>query len=354
MRLAVTGATGNVGTTLLRRLADEDVEIVGIARRRPPAAAPYDGVDWHELDIADADAEDRLTTLFDGVDAVVHLAIGFQPMRDRDYLRRTNVGGTEAVAAAVGRAGVGRLVHMSSSGIYSPGAYGREVDETYSREGVANSTYSVDKAAAEHALDRFEVNHQGTIVVRLRPGLIGQYAFGSALLRYSLPDLVPSWVVDRIPVLPMDRSITVPAVSTSDVADAILASLTCDSSGAFNLSAPTPVRTKDFEDAMSARAVEVPRSIMRTAAAAIFTARLQSVHPGWIDLAYETPLLNTERARTTLKWAPTLDGPAVLAETIKGVRHGASAASPALRERTLVDRLASTLRRGPVSRRREP
>ncbi|GAB3818793.1 hypothetical protein GCM10027605_71970 [Micromonospora zhanjiangensis] len=45
MRIAVTGATGNVGTALLRQLADEpDIEVVGIARRLPPAdTSPYEG-----------------------------------------------------------------------------------------------------------------------------------------------------------------------------------------------------------------------------------------------------------------------------------------------------------------------
>jgi UDP-glucose 4-epimerase len=40
MRVAVTGATGNVGTALLRALGAEDLvsEIVGIARRRPGVA----------------------------------------------------------------------------------------------------------------------------------------------------------------------------------------------------------------------------------------------------------------------------------------------------------------------------
>jgi nucleoside-diphosphate-sugar epimerase len=354
MRVAITGATGNVGTTLLRRLADEDVDVVGIARRRPPETAPYAGVQWHELDLADTDAEERLVPLLTGVEAVIHLAIGFQPMRDRDYLRRTNVGGTQAVANAVHRAGVSRLIHMSSSGVYSPGAYGRRVYETWPRDGVPASTYSADKVAAERVLDHFELRADGTTVVRLRPGLIGQYAFGSALLRYSLPDVVPSWIVDRVPVLPMDRSITIPAVSTSDVADALLAALTCPHSDAFNLSAPTPVRTEDFEAALSAHALPVPRTAMRVVAATTFAARLQSVHPGWIDLAYETPLLKTDHAETVLKWAPTLDGPEVLSETIRGMRLGAAESSPPLRERSFLDRLATLLGRGPVSRRRTP
>ncbi len=45
-----------------------------------------------------------------GVDAVVHLAWGFQPSRDVDYLRRTALGGTHAVIRAVRRAEVPHLL----------------------------------------------------------------------------------------------------------------------------------------------------------------------------------------------------------------------------------------------------
>ena len=55
MRIAVVGASGNVGTAVLRRLAAEPsvAEIVGIARRPPTdAGAPYDAVRWVERSAA--------------------------------------------------------------------------------------------------------------------------------------------------------------------------------------------------------------------------------------------------------------------------------------------------------------
>jgi NAD dependent epimerase/dehydratase family enzyme len=50
-RIVVTGASGNVGTALLRRLteADADYEITGIARREPPPKDVYrhsSGISW--------------------------------------------------------------------------------------------------------------------------------------------------------------------------------------------------------------------------------------------------------------------------------------------------------------------
>jgi nucleoside-diphosphate-sugar epimerase len=67
MRIAVTGATGNVGTSLVRALAaDEAVTaIVGIAWRRP--ALELEKTEWVAADVE----RHELTTAFRGADAVV-------------------------------------------------------------------------------------------------------------------------------------------------------------------------------------------------------------------------------------------------------------------------------------------
>src|ERR1700712_846066 len=129
MRIAITGASGNIGTALLRRLGagQDGPELVGIARRIP-TGEPYSGVTWHSVDLTEADALTKLGTAFDGVDTVVHLAWGFQPAHDVDYLYRLGVGGTAAVLQAARTAGVRHLVHMSSVGAYSP-APRQRVDE---------------------------------------------------------------------------------------------------------------------------------------------------------------------------------------------------------------------------------
>src|SRR4051794_39313877 len=121
MRIVVTGLSGNLGTALLRRLdAEGGHDITGICRR-PPEGEPYQLARWVALDIAREGAEQRLRQVFEGADAVVHLAWGFQPGHVTDYLDRVGVGGTAAVLAAADAAGVAHLVHVSSLGAYSPG-----------------------------------------------------------------------------------------------------------------------------------------------------------------------------------------------------------------------------------------
>lgn len=349
MRIAITGATGNVGTALLRTLGNEHV-VVGLAHRRPADIEPYDRATWVSVDLSATDSESVLAEAFSTVDAVVHLAVAFQPMRERGYLRAVNVEGTARVSRACATAGVGHLVHMSSGGIYAPGAYGVAVDEQWPRSGVSTSTYSVDKAAAEAVLDEFEQMHPDVAVSRLRPGLIGQFEFGSAVLRYALPDIVPSVVVDHLPFLPIDEKFTVPAVHSGDVADAVIRVLDRRAPGPFNLAAPTAVVARDVADALGARMVPTPSRVLSAAVRAGFSAHLLPIHHGWVDLAFATPMLDASRARQELLWQPSLDGPDVLRDTVRGMRERAHTDSPPMRQRTIADQVRSFARRGFVSR----
>ncbi|AMY23384.1 NAD-dependent epimerase/dehydratase family protein [Rhodococcoides fascians] len=356
MRTVVIGATGNVGTALLRRLTDEHPgnSILAVARR-PPSLNPFaEQVDWVPLDVTGEHAPYELRALCRGADAVVHLAIAFQPMRERSYLRAVNVDAVRTVAIACADAGVPHLVHMSSGGVYAPGSYGEKVDESWPRTGVSSSTYSMDKAAAEDVLDEFEAAHPDVAVARIRPGLIGQYEFGSALLRYALPDLVPSAIVDHLPILPIDRSFAVPATHSDDVADAIVRVLDRRATGPYNLGGPTPVRAHDVADAFGARIVPVPSRVLSAAARLGFETHVSAVHHGWVDLAFNTPMLNTERAQRDLDWTPRMDGPDVAREVIRGMRDNAGSVTGALRSRTVADRIRAFGRRGFISRAKRP
>src|SRR5581483_3669165 len=117
MRVVVTGATGNVGTAVIRALRRDPAvtEIVGVARRRPEQ--PIEGVELVAADVV----SDDLVPVFRWAAVVIHLAWLIQPARDRDLTHGVNVGGSERVFRAAAEAGVPALVYASSVGAYSPG-----------------------------------------------------------------------------------------------------------------------------------------------------------------------------------------------------------------------------------------
>ncbi|MFC7363146.1 NAD-dependent epimerase/dehydratase family protein [Nocardioides astragali] len=353
MRIVITGASGNVGSALLRRLSGHGHELVGVVRRPPRAGEPYAEVQWSTLDLSRDDAG-ALTEVCRGADAIVHLVWGFQPTHREDYLMELGVGGTRRVIEAATAAGVRHLVHMSSIGAYSPKRDDTPVGETWPTDGVRSSMYSRHKSAAERLLDRLERDHPALVVTRMRPGIIGQREAGSELLRHGLPAVVPAAVLRHVPVVPLDRRLAVPMVHADDVADAFARVLDARAPGAFNLAAPPAVTAQDIAAALEARLVHVPSAAVRAAVSASWHARLQPVDPGWIDMAYALPLLDTTRAESELGWTPGTDALSTLAETVRGMQEAASERTPVLRPRTVAGAVSRFVRRGPVSSRRTP
>ncbi|MFC0623120.1 NAD-dependent epimerase/dehydratase family protein [Kribbella deserti] len=353
MRVVVTGASGNVGSALLRRLGQTDHSVIAVARRLPASVVGGRDVRWVSADLSTADSVPVLLDAMEGADAVVHLAWAFQPSHDLRYLEELGVGGTRRVVDAAMAAGVAHVVHMSSVGAYSPKWDGAPVDESWPTEGVPSSSYSRHKSAAERLLDSFETA-EAPVITRLRPGIVGQRSAGSALLRYGLPPVIPSKALGAVPMLPLPRGLTVPVVHADDLADAILRVLERRIGGPFNLAAPSPVTSTDLASALGARLLPAPAVVVRAAMAAAWHARLQPVSPGWFDLAVSAPMMSSARARDELDWYPQRSSISVLAETFAGMRAADAGETPVLRQRTVAGELKQLFRDGPISRRPLP
>lgn len=329
-RIVVTGASGNVGTALLRRLAEEpDVEVHGISRRPPADAPPYRGVRWTPVEIGRAGAEEVLRTAFENADAVVHLAWLIQPSRDERQLYRTNVAGSAQVFSAAVKAGVPHLVHMSSIGAYSPGSKDRRVDESWPVDGVSTSFYSRHKAAVEHMLNKFEAD---LLISRPRPGLILQADAGSEIRDYFLGSLVPKALFrHRIPVLPLPRDLVLQFVHADDVADGLVRILEQRPHGGINLVADPVITPRALAEVLGGRHFTIPPKLMRSVASVTWGLRLQPTPPGWVDLALKSPLLDASRARTELGWQPKFDAQEALEALVLGMGQGREVpASPVL------------------------
>ncbi|ALU39218.1 epimerase [Kocuria flava] len=312
MRIVVLGATGNVGTAVLRRLhaAPGVTDVVGVSRHGPErSGAPYDGVQWHRLDVADKECVAPLAEVLRGADAVIHLVWLIRPNRDRAVMHRTNVDGLVHVLDAVALAGVPHVVYPSSLGAYAPGPKDRPVDESWPLGGVETSHYNVQKAETETILDRFEAAHPQVLVTRLRPGFLFQAAAGPEIHDYFFGPLVPRWLVARLrlPVLPFPERFRFQVLHTDDVADALWRVIDQRAGGAFNVAAEPVVGPDGLARVLGARRVlPVPPALVRAVVALAYRLRLQPTDPGWIDLAEAVPVMDTTRIREVTGWSETV------------------------------------------------
>lgn len=328
MRIVVTGASGNVGTSVLRALiAEPKVEsILGIARRLPEWRP--EKVTWAAADVAG----DPLEPHFRGADVVIHLAWAIQPSRDEVTTRRVNVTGSERVFEASAEAGVGALVYASSIGAYSAGSQAERVDESWPTGGIPTSFYSRHKALVETALDRFEADHPDVRIVRLRPALIFKGGSASEIRRLFGGPLVPGKLLEpaRLPVMPWISGLRTQAVHTHDVADAYRLAAVGDASGAFNIAAEPVLDAQSVGEALGARVVPLPGGMVRALAAGTWSARLQPTPPGWVDMGRGVPLMDTSRARETLGWTPSHSSGEALREVLSGMAGGEGERTPPL------------------------
>jgi UDP-glucose 4-epimerase len=332
VRVVVTGATGNVGTSVVAALAADArvTEIVGLARRRPQLQSPR--TTWVEADIVSA----PLTDLFAGADAVVHLAWLIQPSRDAAQLEAVNVAGTQRVFDAAAAAGAKALVHASSIGAYSQGPDDRAVDESWPTGGTPSSFYARHKAAAERALDEVEAAHPELRVVWLRPGLIFKREAASEIRRLFIGPLLPSPLVrpSLLPLLPLPAGLRLQAVHGDDVGEAYRLAVTDERArGAYNVAADPVLDAATLGRTLDARPVRIPARALRAAASLTWRLRLQPTPPGWLDMGMAVPVMDSGRIRRELGWSPRRSAEEALLELLDGLRANAGAQTPPLEPR---------------------
>jgi len=157
-RILITGGAGFIGTTLARRLVDEN-QVVALDNLHRDALsgtelAGHSSFDFHEADVLDADAVRELSA---GATHIVHCAAiaGVDTVRKSPVrTMRVNVIGTFNVleAALATQDTVERLVDFSTSEVFGTHAF--HVSEgqvsTIGSVGEARWTYAVSKLAGEH------------------------------------------------------------------------------------------------------------------------------------------------------------------------------------------------------------
>ncbi|MFP3581017.1 NAD-dependent epimerase/dehydratase family protein [Arthrobacter sp. SIMBA_036] len=344
MRIVITGATGHVGTELLKRLhrarteEGADLDLVGVVRRHPDQdSEPYNDVDWRTLDVGSREDQPALASAMANADAVVHLAWLIQPNHDRQALRQTNVAGTAHVLAAARRAGVGHVVCASSVGAYSPAPKDQRTSEDWPAAGIPGSHYSADKAAQEKLLDTFAEDNPDVVVSRLRPALTFSAGAGSEVGRYFLGRHLPQFFPRKpwLPLLPVPKELVFQTVHAADVADAYWRVLDRRAGGAFNIAAEPVIDPNALGWLLGAgRVVRLPLSLLRGVVHVSWRLHAQATDAGWVDMAANAPVMDTSRANSVLGWSPRHSSLESFAEMMDGLGAGKGRqASPPLQPR---------------------
>lgn len=167
MRIFITGISGVFGSAMVAALGrHDDIEVSGADR-------VLTGGVGERLDIRDSAA---LTRAMTGCDVVIHAAAAL-PSYSAAEIQSIDVDGTRSVLSAAASAGVGRIVHVSSTAVYGLPTM-VPTPETYGFHGV--DPYSRAKGDAERECEQARHRFDGIAILRpktfLGPGRLGLFA----------------------------------------------------------------------------------------------------------------------------------------------------------------------------------
>lgn len=174
MQVLVTGADGFIGSHLVQRLLEEGADVRALCVYNSNGSLGWldemPGEDRARIDIRLGDVRDPrfVRDAVHGMDAVFHLAaliaIPYSYMAPASFVD-TNVTGTLNVLEAVRDAGVGVMVHTSTSEVYGTP---QTVPITEEHPLRGQSPYSATKIAADKLAESYALSFE-TPVVTLRP-----------------------------------------------------------------------------------------------------------------------------------------------------------------------------------------
>ena len=295
--ILVTGATGFIGGTLIRRLLGDGRAVRAAIRQTTPGLP----AEAELVAISDIGPETNWRRAVDGADAVVHLAArahmtGENTPDALPSFRAVNAAGSATLARAARDAGVRRLVLLSTTTVYGDRSLGRPFDEA---SPLAPATpYARSKLEAEQLVAE-ALQGSSTEFVVLRPPLV--YGAGAKGNFERLVRLVGRGIPLPLASVRNRRSL----VYVGNLVDAIVRSL--DHPGA----AGRTYVVSDGED------VSTPELVARIAAALGRRARLIALPPALLRTAgtligradevarlLDDMAVDSSRIRRDLGWKP--------------------------------------------------
>ncbi|MEJ7583526.1 MAG: NAD-dependent epimerase/dehydratase family protein [Acidimicrobiales bacterium] len=294
-RVLVTGGSGYFGTTLVD-LALARGDAVRVFDLNPPGT--HDG----EVDFVEGDVRDRasLRAACEGVDVVLHNVAQVPLARDRELFWSVNVIGTANVLLAARDAGVGKVVHTSTSAIYGI-PEGNPVDEDTPPHPL--EAYGRAKLAAEWACRDAIASGLDVAIVRPRT-ILGHGRLGIMAILFEL-------VAEGAPVFVMGRGHNrYQFVHADDLADACLRASDRSGPASYNVGATEFATMRQTLQALVDHAGTgsrvrslpgAPAAAAMRAATGIGLAPFAPYH--WL-LYGESLWFDTSRARHELGWEP--------------------------------------------------
>ena len=311
LRVAVTGATGDIGRSLLRALERESAvrEVVAMARRAfDPAELGLAKTEYRRGDVLDRVAVEELVR---GANVVVHLA--YLTVGGREETERLNLDGSRTVFEVAVAAGAARLLSAQRRSPRTPKATLEPALHEVATDGATQSyVFRPGIVAGADALTPLK----NIPYVQLFELLRGhENPLTAAVLDWAqrFPNLKP--------VLP-DPGARFQLVHHDDVAAAFAAAvLGRGEPGLYDLAASPPLSVSELAAELGWLSFPIPQTALDSAAELVERLPLRPGQAQWIEMLRQPVLMDSTQAREQLSWAPQHDARDTLTEMARTARE---------------------------------
>ncbi len=314
LRLAITGSSGYLAQTLIRRLgSNPDCEFIlglDIRPRELEAACPsrflrFDlTAPWEEL--SDCFRSNQ-------VNAGLHLAWQFNPIHDEKRHRQIDVQGSENFLRAAEAAGLRRIVYAGSTTAYVDPTNPPEppfLVEDVAVRGTPRYLYSKHKAEVDRRAQEFMARHPEVQVVLIR---------GAIVLGPNTQNIVSKmteWPWRSFPWMFQVCGADPPMqfVSEEDMGEVLYRALTSEVRGVFNVAGDGVVRYTELAHLARKRPLALPAALIYSSTAFLWALRLSPFPAGILDMIRYPWVADNTRLKTVFGFAPRQTSRQVLEE----------------------------------------
>jgi dihydroflavonol-4-reductase len=186
MKIALTGASGHLGSALLQELCNRKIPVNALIRGNDTRSCADLPVNIIKGDILQPEA---LTKHLEECDTVIHSAAIISVNGDpKGLVYKTNVEGTQLVIDKALQAGIKRFIYISSIHAYQQQPSFEMLDEQ--RKPVTEKGFAYDRSKQAGKLIALAANNRGMEVLVVHPSsIIGPYDYKPSLMGNVLIDL---------------------------------------------------------------------------------------------------------------------------------------------------------------------
>ncbi len=297
MNTLVTGGSGYFGALLATQLRAAGHRVRILDLNDPDPIVSSDQPDFVRGDIRDAAV---VRAAVDGIDVVYHNVAQVPLAQDERLLRSVNVDGTRTLLDACADAGVGKVVHTSSSAVFGVPEANPVLPTTVPKPAEA---YGHAKLAAEWACLRAATNGLDVSIVRPRT-ILGHGRLGIFAILFD-------WIADGADVFVLGRGDNrYQFIHADDLADVCIRAGAASGPQIFNAGTDRFGSMRDTLESVcahagtGARVRSLPAGAASLAMRAAATARLAPFAPYHWIMYSKSMWFDTEHVTEAFHWSP--------------------------------------------------